>query len=239
MKTKFTKLFITLCLVLSLTACATTTSYRDLEQQVERSGANVVRAFTALTGGGSGALDKIPTASILAGDMAMVSVGNVIYFYQWNEVQQTQVAGDPTYICPSDDTDCSDGTWYLVDLRLKILDGLTPTVLTTSTTNGVESPEKLSIYTFNNYATAGTAVTFALPTAGVGKQRCYGNYTAKTGTIRVDASAAGQYIDMDGTQSATGGYVISGGALGDKACFVGVSTTVWIMYTQHGTWTLH
>jgi hypothetical protein len=121
-----------------------------------------------------------------------------------------------------------------------VIDGLTNVVLTTSTTNAVESPEKLSIYTYNNYATAGTAVGYTLPTAAAGKQRCYGNYTGKTGVITVTVSANGQYIDIDGTAygaAGTTGKVTSGGAAGDKACFVGVDSTHWILYQNKGTWT--
>jgi hypothetical protein len=63
--------------------------------------------------------------------------------------------------------------------------------------------------------------------------------TADTGTIRVNTSAAGQYIHYNGTRSATGGYIISAGAAGDKGCFVGTNATDWEFFAQTGTWTIH
>ncbi len=120
-----------------------------------------------------------------------------------------------------------------------VVDGLTNVVLTTATSNAVESPEKLAIYNYNNYTTAGTAVAYTLPTAEAGKQRCYGNYTGKTGAITINTSAAGQYIDVDGINTTSGGYVTSGGALGDKMCFNGVDGTHWVAWTAKGSWLVH
>ncbi len=117
-----------------------------------------------------------------------------------------------------------------------IVSGAAPITLTTTTTATLGGTYQNN-YTLNNYATAGTAITYTLPTASAGRQECVKNYTGKTGTLRVNTSAAGQYIDVDGTNTASGGYVISGGALGDGACFVGVDATHWVMYTNKGTWT--
>jgi hypothetical protein len=79
--------------------------------------------------------------------------------------------------------------------------------------------------------------------AAAGKQYCVGNSdnagTADTGTLEVITSGTGQYIHANGTRSASGGYIISAGAAGDKACFVGTSTTDWEAYVQLGTWTIH
>jgi hypothetical protein len=99
-------------------------------------------------------------------------------------------------------------------------------------------------YTVNENATAATAVTYTLPTAVAGKQYCvangYNGSAANTGTLEILTSASGQFIIFaDGTLSATGGFVISGGAAGDKACVVGVDSTHWLLYVQAGTWTKH
>jgi hypothetical protein len=88
----------------------------SLEQLVERSGANVVRAFTCLTGGTTGCLDKISRTVITNGDIAMVVTGNIIYFYQYNS-SATDTEASPTFIRP-DNYDTS-GVWYLVDVRAK------------------------------------------------------------------------------------------------------------------------
>lgn len=96
----------------------------------------------------------------------------------------------------------------------------------------------------NQEATAATAVTYTLPTAATGLQKCFDNSyngsAADTGVLTIATSATGQFIIFtDGTLSATGGNVTSGGAGGDAACVVGVDTTHWQLYVQRGTWTKH
>jgi len=113
----------------------------------------------------------------------------------------------------------------------------TSTPVTVSTTNNAE-------YHFNENATAGTAVTYNLPTAAAGKQFCFSNAyngsAANTGVLTVATSASGQFIIFtDGTLSATGGNVTSAGAAADAACMVGVDSTHWILYVNRGTWTKH
>jgi predicted small lipoprotein YifL len=129
---KLFKLFAVISLVVSLTACAglqpvSTPPKQDgqvvsLEQLTEKSGANVVRAFTALTGGGTGSLDKISRTTITNGDIAMVVTGNIIYFYQYN-TPANAAESSPTYIRPNDWADIPEGqgsgVWYLVDVRAK------------------------------------------------------------------------------------------------------------------------
>jgi hypothetical protein len=78
------------------------------------SAANVVRAFTALTGGGTGALDKISRTAIANGDVGIVVLANTIYFYQYNS-SATDAEVSPTYIRPNDFS--TAGVWYLVDVR--------------------------------------------------------------------------------------------------------------------------
>jgi hypothetical protein len=129
MKKTFVALFLS---ILLLTGCGphwqvTKPEFKDgqvvqdgqvvsLEQLTEKSGANVVRAFTALTGGGTGALDKISRTTITNGDIAMVVTGNIIYFYQYNSAA-TDAESSPTFIRPNDYA--TSGVWYLVDVRAK------------------------------------------------------------------------------------------------------------------------
>ena len=113
----------------------------------------------------------------------------------------------------------------------------TTTPITVSTTNASE-------FYNNQNATAATAVTYNLPTAAAGKQFCFTNSyngsAADTGVLTVATSATGQFIIFtDGTLSATGGNVTSGGAAGDASCVVGVDSTHWQLYVQRGTWTKH
>ncbi len=117
------------------------------------------------------------------------------------------------------------------------------TVVDTSGTVTV-STTKPSEFHFNENATAATAITYNLPTASAGKQFCFANAyngsAPNTGALQLQTSASGQFIIFtDGTLSATGGYVISGGAAADGACLVGVDSTHWYLYVQSGTWTKH
>jgi hypothetical protein len=121
--------------------------------------------------------------------------------------------------------------------------GAQPNVVTTST------------FTFsgaagfydNENSTAGTAVTGTLPTASVSPvvlQYCFDNANngsaANTGVLTFQTSATGQYIIFtDGTLSASGGYVSSGGAARDAGCVRAVDSTHWMFYTNTGTWTKH
>jgi hypothetical protein len=117
----------------------------------------------------------------------------------------------------------------------------TPCTLGTASTN-CSTVNSLGGYTFNQHATPGTAITYNLPTAAAGLQYCvansYNGGAANTGKLKVATSASGQFIIFtDGTLSATGGYVQSPGAAGDRACFVGMDTTHWYFYPAQGTWT--
>ena len=123
------------------------------------------------------------------------------------------------------------------------IDGTAPITATTGTTATLGGTFK-SGYTFNQEATAATAVAYTLPTAAAGLQYCIGNSyngsAATTGVLTLNTSASGQFIIFtDGTLSATGGNITSGGAAADAACVVGVDSTHWQLYVQRGTWTKH
>ena len=123
-----------------------------------------------------------------------------------------------------------------------IIDGKAPITVTTTATVSLGSIFSSS-YVYNQSAAAGEAITYTLPTAEAGKQYCVGNSyngsAADTGTIELATSGPGQFIIFNGTLSASGGFVISGGAPGDKSCLVAVDSTHWQLYVQNGTWTKH
>lgn len=114
--------------------------------------------------------------------------------------------------------------------------------ITTGTTATLSTP-----YTFNQEATAATAVAYTLPTASAGAQYCvdnsYNGSAANTGVLTVNASASGQFIIFtDGSLSATGGNLTSGGAARDGGCFTGIDATHWMFYPHSpsgGTWAKH
>lgn len=121
------------------------------------------------------------------------------------------------------------------------VDGTAPITVTTGSSATLGGSFK-SGYTFNQHATAGTAITYTLPTAAAGLQYCVGNSyngsAADTGTLKILTSASGQFIIFtDGTLSATGGFVISAGSAADFACVVGVDSTHWFFKPSSGAWT--
>jgi len=117
------------------------------------------------------------------------------------------------------------------------LDGRATINLTTATTNAACSA--LTCYNYNNTATAGAAVGYTLGTAQAGMQQCFKNYTGKTGILTISTSAAGQFINLSGVLSASGGNITSAGALGDSICLVAVDATHWDGWISGGAWTVH
>lgn len=123
------------------------------------------------------------------------------------------------------------------------VDGTAPLTVTTGTSATLGGTFK-SGYTINEHATAATAVAYTLPTAAAGLQYCVGNgyngSAANTGVLTLNTSASGQFmIFTDGTLTASGGNVTSGGAGGDFACVVGVDATHWQFRASQGSWTKH
>ena len=139
--------------------------------------------------------------------------------------------GTPTLVTPA----LGEATATSV-LATGILDGTAPVTITSGDTANIGATYK-SGYIFNNNATPSNATTYTLPTAALGKQYCVKNIYGSSGALRVNTSAAGQYISLDGDMTASGGYVISDGAAADGACFVGLGGTHWEGYAQKGTWT--
>jgi hypothetical protein len=123
-------------------------------------------------------------------------------------------------------------------LATGIVDGTTPVTLTTGDSASVGGTYK-SGYVFNSNSTVGNATTYTLPTAAIGLQYCFRNLRGRTGALRINTSAAGQYIEAGANVTASGGYIISGGAEGDGVCVVGLGDTNWVAITQGGTWTVH
>ena len=82
------------------------------------------------------------------------------------------------------------------------------------------------------------ALTYNLPAItadDIGNRYCFRNATGRTGVIILQAPAL-TYIDKGGSNSRAGGTLTSGGAAGDSACVVAVSTTQYVSFTGSGTW---
>lgn len=163
-------------------------------------------------------------------------------FYPVVSTGATQTLTNKTLTSPTLTTPALGAATATSLLATGIVDGEAPVTVTTGATATLGGTYNHG-YTFNQEATAATAITYTLPTAAAGKQYCVANSyggAADTGTIELATSASGQYIIFtDGTLSASGGYVISGGAARDGACVVGVDATHWILYVYSGTWAKH
>ena len=129
-----------------------------LEELLQKSGANVVRAFTCLTGNTTGCLDKILISTISSGDIAMVVTGNIIYFYQFNG-SATNATVSPTYIRPND-YGAGPGVWYLVDVRAKGVNTGTSTLpsITFFDSDATDGDENAKIYVNCTTTTSGAEV---------------------------------------------------------------------------------
>lgn len=149
----------------------------------------------------------------------------------------TSIPASPTFTAPNIGAATATSL-----LATGIVDGKAPLTVTTGSSASLGGTFN-SGYTYNQEATAGTAIVYTLPTAAAGKQYCIGNSyngsAGETGTLKLITSASGQFIIYNGVLSLTNGYIISAGALGDKGCAVGVDSTHWEFYAQVGTWTLH
>ena len=107
---------------------------------------------------------------------------------------------------------------------------------TASSPTTIPSTSNKAAYYMNQGDSAANSI-FTLPTAAAGLQYCIRNYTGITQVLKFQTSASGQYIDLDGVNTASGGLIKSAGAAGDAACAVGVDATHWVAYHSSGTWT--
>jgi len=122
-----------------------------------------------------------------------------------------------------------------------IVDGKAPVDITTGASANLGGTYN-SGYTFNQQATAGSAVTYTLPATAAGKQYCVKNSdvtgTARTGVITV-AVPTSSYLHLNGVRGTISSNITSGGAAGDAACFVAIDATNWEVFVNTGSWTIH
>ncbi len=123
---------------------------------------------------------------------------------------------------------------------------LVPLSATTTFTTGTSATLSTS-FTVNQEATAGAGVAYTLPPSIAGPsvlQFCIDNgwngSAADTGVLTLNTSGSGQFIIYtDGTLTASGGNLTSGGAARDGGCVASVDATHWMWYPHSGTWTKH
>lgn len=136
---------------------------------------------------------------------------------------------------------CS-GTAWLILATGTVSGGSSGVTVTITTASSVTMTGTYGSY-YNQAATVGTAIGYTLPTPAAGTQQCVKNSNngtaADTGILTVTVASTGtQSIIYNGAKSSSGNMT-SGGAAGDSACFIAISTTQWEAYPSVGVWTLH
>lgn len=198
--------------------------------------ANVVRAFTALTGGGSGAMDAVSQDGIEDGDIGIAVVSGVTYFYYY-DADAEDAESSPFIVRPND---YDVGVWKLANFTGGTMLGKTNIVVTT---DGTESPTAEQMYGTVFIADHGTATSdtdYTLPGVEAGMSACFYDNGGGTGGIIIDA-ADGDEILLNGTSVGAGDAIDSPGVAGDGAngdfiCIMGIDTTYWITFGRSGTW---
>lgn len=204
--------------------------------------ANVVRAATSLTGGGTGALDAISIADIADGDIAIVGTSDVMYFYQFN-CPATTATSSPVYIRPASyggtnacGTD-GRGVWVLSSVRGNSLYGSLKTVVENTATTYNVTAEEARQGTFFLNTNAGTK-TFVLPAVEAGMVVCARNSQGNAQILRIDTDGSDYIVMSTGARTASAGNYY--GATSDdknQVCVVGFDTTDWYVTSEVGTWT--
>ena len=160
------------------------------------------------------------------------TVGAGTYKYGLLEVAGTW-SGQQTFVAPV--LGAATATSLVATGRVDGLVGMLASTAGSALTISV-STHGSSSYFMNKGDSAAHSI-YTLPTAAAGLQYCVKNYTGITQVLTLQTSASGQYVDLDGTLTASGGFVHSGGAAGDGICVVGVDATHWVAYPGKGTWT--
>jgi hypothetical protein len=109
-------------------------------------------------------------------------------------------------------------------------------VIASSIGVSVSDPGGASAYQVCNYAGGCIFLAPSAPATSSGSvQRCYWNQAGQSGAITVQMYS-GNYVDLFGATGNSGGYLYSGGAVGDTACIVSYTTDYWKAFTSSGAW---
>ena len=195
------------------------------------------------------AVDSITVTNAAAGNPATVTIGATGSDSNINLVLSAKGSGTvqaTSMALTTPSIGAATGTSLLAS---GIVDGAAPVTTTTTCTSGAHcalGATYKSGYTLNQHATSTTATFYDLPSVAntvVGMQYCVANDAvggtgaAETGVITITPAATVQ-ISQKGTVGTAAHTVTSGGVAGDSACLVAITTTLWRLFPQSGTWTL-
>jgi len=117
------------------------------------------------------------------------------------------------------------------------IDGLMGVTLSTANAATTISSTSNKVMTYYNRGDSDAHSVYTTPTFEAGQMYCIRNYTGITAVIKIQL-LAGQYMDVDGVNTAAGKAVKSGGALGDSACFQVVDSTHAVLWMNSGLWSI-
>lgn len=106
----------------------------------------------------------------------------------------------------------------------------------------VASGTNASISVISEYYTCTGTCTITIPVPVAGNQFCVRNAAGVSTVITLAAlGSSAMYEKTDGSAYGTAGTgtMVSGGAVGDKVCIVGLDSTHYQTYSFNGTWTVN
>lgn len=196
--------------------------------------ANVVRAFTGLTGNTTGTVDAIDIADLVNGDIGIAMTGNVVYFYQYNS-SATDATASPYFIRPHDYS--TAGVWYLTGVSGGTISGKLAVVVNSDTASYSVTVAQAKAGTF--FLTTNTATTtYTLPAAEAGMTVCARMSQGNAQVLRIDTDGTDYIVMSTGARtSAAGDYYTASSEDKNQVCVVAFNETDWYVTSEAGTWT--
>jgi hypothetical protein len=177
------------------------------------------RPYTALTGGGTGALDKTDGATLSLGDVAFVALnsdatyGTVLFTYVYHDYSGAVSESAPWAIKP-DTNPNANYAWQLSSASTA------PPVVVTSSPYTLSAAEART--GFVQMTVTGEVDLPAAATAGFGTMVCF--YARDAEVITLDPNGS-EKIVLEGVAQGAGVTITSDGAAGDFTCLVAVTDT--------------
>jgi len=200
-------------------------------------GANFYPA-TVLTGGGTGALDKITTPGDK--DVAIVTLeadatyGNACFIYVFN-TGGTESDDRLPYVVQPDDT--TTGDWVLANIWATNVIGGIKLTSDTAATVALTAPDVWGAVRING---DDDVIDYTLPDASpatgslIGANVCF--YSPYARVVTIDAADTNDTIYLDGDSIGAGDALDSPGTTGDYICLLCTAAGQWHSFGRSGTW---
>jgi len=189
---------------------------------------NKVRAYTCLTGGTTGCLDKLSVSAYTDGDISLVvGPNNNSYTYVF-VAAATDAESSPWYIRPDDYS--SAGVNYLIGTAK--METVVDSTATTYNVNVIQA--RVGTVFWNTYA--GTK-TFVMPAAEANMAVCIRNSQGVSQILRADTDGTDYIVKPDGSRTtAAGDYYGATASASNQLCLATGDSTDWYVTSEVGTW---